>query len=61
MDRGPCHPDAPDATKDSESTGRRNVLQTQPDRIVDEWKYSGVTSYHRIPSKSTTLPSRTLN
>ena len=61
MDKGPCRPDAPDVTKDSEGTGCRNVLQTQPDRIVDEWKYSGVTSYHRIPPKSTTLPARTLN
>jgi len=28
-DRGPCRPDAPDATKDSEGTGRRKVLQTE--------------------------------
>jgi len=27
--RGPCRLDAPDATKDSDSTGRRKVLQTQ--------------------------------
>jgi len=33
VDRGPCRPDAPDATKDSEGTRRRKVLRTQPDRI----------------------------
>ena len=35
VNRGPCRPEAPDATKDSEGTGRRKVLQTQPDRIVE--------------------------
>jgi len=29
VDRGPCRQDAPDATKDSEGTRRRKVLQTQ--------------------------------
>jgi len=29
VDRGPCRPKAPDATKDSDSTGRRKVVQTQ--------------------------------
>jgi len=29
VDRGPWRPDAPDATKDSEGTQRRKVLQTQ--------------------------------
>ena len=35
VNRGLCHPEAPDATKDSEGTGHRKVLQTQPDRIVE--------------------------
>jgi len=35
VNRGPCHPEAPDTTKDSEGTGCRNVLQTQPARIVE--------------------------
>jgi len=61
VDRGACRPDASKATKDSEGTVRKKVLQTQPDSIVEEWKYSGVTGYHRIPPKSTTLPSSTLN
>jgi len=35
VNRGPCGPEAPYATKDSEGTRRRKVLQTQPDRIVE--------------------------
>ena len=35
VNRGPCRPEAPDATQDSKGTGRRKVLQTQPDRIVE--------------------------
>jgi len=36
VNRGPCRQEAPDATKDSEGTRCRKVLQTQPDRIVEE-------------------------
>jgi len=34
VDSGPCRPEARDATKDTEGTGDRKVLQTPPDRIV---------------------------